>query len=92
MDALSNNFLPLEQRTQAADAAIAYANALVRSAVAAYQHSLVNSENNREKYQQLVNRAGDEFIAAFMAEKDALHNLGSATNRLATAVIRGKIA
>lgn len=90
MDALSNQSLPLPQRTDAANAALAYANSLVRSAVAGYRHERLNTESNRADDSLLLRAARDEFIAAFMAEKDALHALNSAANRLATSVIRGK--
>lgn len=91
MDAMSNNFLPLEQRTQAADAALAYANSLVRSAVAGYRHERLNTESNRADDSLLLRAARDEFISAFMAEKDALQALNGATNRLAVSQITGKI-
>lgn len=91
MDALSNDKLPLGQRTETANAALAYANALVRSAVAAYNHSRLNTESNRADDSLLLRAARDEFIAAFMAEKDALHTLNGCANRLAVSQITGKV-
>lgn len=91
MDALSNAKLPLEPRTEAANAALAYANALARSALAAYNHSRLNTESNRADDSLPLRAARDEFISAFMAEKDALNTLNACANRLASIQIGWRV-
>lgn len=87
-DHLARTIIPLEYRTEAADAALHYANTLVQSALAAYNHAKLNTQANRDAQEPKLAFAGQAFIDAYMAEKDALDALNKQTSRIATVLIR----
>lgn len=87
-DHLSHQGVPLEYRTDAANAALRYANSLIQSAIAAYTHEKLNTEVNRRNSDQKLNFARDGFIAAYMDEKEALEALNAHANRIASVRLR----